>query len=63
MGTLQVPPFSNLPRIAASRNQENIHHRDTETRRKTKSKPEGTEVAEVTEARSSGGQRLSGFGS
>jgi hypothetical protein len=32
-----------------SRNQKNIHHRETETRRKTKSKPEGTEVAENTE--------------
>jgi hypothetical protein len=34
---------------AANRNQKNTHHRDTETRRKTKSKLEGTEVAEITE--------------
>jgi hypothetical protein len=39
--------------------QKDIHHRDAETGRKGKSKPEGTEVAEVTEARPSRGISVS----
>jgi hypothetical protein len=42
--------------LVQGENEFNIHHRGTETQRKTrsKSKPEVTEVAEITEAQGSG---------